>query len=113
MGASSVTGQGAGAARQPSLYDLSRYNNILITGISIADSIGISSPTSFGNTVVLPKAQEEGAENYVVLLTAKNSQNTYITSMNEDANGKFIGFSYITDADEAEVMYLVTKLGSR
>lgn len=114
MSATSVTGQGVGEAGKITMRELSILANgpaIFYTDtVEIAD-VG-SSPPSASNFVVFPAPLPNGADNYVVILTTQNAGSAYVTSMDENDDGDFIGFHLVGDTD-GTVMYLVASKGSR
>jgi hypothetical protein len=86
-----------------------------LTGYSEADNVSVSppsSPATIGNTVVFPAPLTGGSENYVVLLTTQNSGYAYVNEFDEDGDGNFSGFSFITET-EGTLMYLVASVGIR
>lgn len=112
MGASSVTGTGLGTSGKfttTELAILANGPNILITGV-VESEDNNSSPPSSGNNIVFPEPLEGGAENYVVLLTTQNGGYAYISENDEDDDGNFTGFSFMTES-ECTLMYLVAKIG--
>lgn len=117
MSASTVSGKGIGSSSKLTTTELAILANgpsILIAGsVEVNGTSGSppASPPSSGGTVRFSSPLDGTADNYVVILTAQNSTNTFVASMNE-SNGNFIGFSIITDYD-CEVMYIVTKKGIR
>lgn len=116
MGAQSVTGTGAGASNKLTTKELSALANgpaVQIAGVvESTDSILSSPPTPGVNSVTFPRALTGGSENYIVLLTTLNGGLSYVTDMDEDANGNFSGFSFSTES-ECTLMYMVVKIGQR
>jgi hypothetical protein len=114
MGASSVTGSGAGSAGTVTSKDLAILANgptIIFTGIAEGEENVSSPPNPAANTVVFPYALEGSADAYVVILTTINGGYAYITDRDE-ADGYFTGFSFACEAD-GSVMYLVAKVGMK
>lgn len=114
MGATTSQGVGHGDSNRTTTKELAILANspaIIFTGIAEAVD-NLSSPPSITNTVVFPYALSGGAENYVVLLTTINGGSVYVSDTDEDGDGNFTGFSFISEA-ECSVMYLVSKVGFR
>lgn len=116
MAASSVTGAGVGESGKLTTKELAILANgpsILIAGVIECEGVGDppTSPPASGSVVNFPQPLEGGADNYVVMLTAQNSTNTYVSQMLEE-DGNFVGFAIMT-ANDCDVMYIVTKKGIR
>ncbi len=117
MGASSVSGKGSGNSAKLTTTELAILANgpsILIAGsVQVNGSNGSppTSPPTSGAIVKFPTPFEGSSDDYVVILTAQNSTDTYVSSMNE-VNGNFSGFNVVTGYD-CEVMYIVTRKGIR
>lgn len=111
MAASSVTGTGHGAVETPNTKEISAAPGIIFAGV-IEASQSISSPPSTGNQVVFPYVLPGSSDGYVAIITSLNAGLVYVTSMNEDDNGDFIGFDFNAEA-EGSVMYIVTRVGSK
>jgi hypothetical protein len=113
MGASSVTGvSGAGMSGKATTNELSKLANgpaIMFSGYVESEDIVVS-PPAIGNTIVFPQPLQGSSDNYVVLLTTLNGGYAYVTDMDENDDGDFIGFSFATEA-ECSMMYLVAKVG--
>lgn len=114
MGASSITGVGQGASNKLTTKELSilaKAPTIVVAGHAESDG-GNMSPPSYGNSVTFPNPLEGGTENYVVMLTTQNGGYAYVNEMNEDSDGNFTDFSFITESD-CTLMYIVSKTGIR
>lgn len=115
MPATSVTGKGKGAANKPTFDEMSTSTNgpvIIFTGI-VESTEGVSSPPTEGsNTVNFPYPLEGGEDKYVVILTTINAGYVYVSDRDEDDDGKFTGFTFITET-EGSVMYLVARVGQK
>ena len=114
MTASSVTGVGHGASDKISTPELAIIANgpaVYVAGYVESES-SMTSPPSSGNEVVFPIALPGAASHYVVMLTTQNSGTVYVNNLNEDDNGNFSGFTFISESD-GTVMYLVSKVGFR
>ena len=115
MGASSVTGVGQGNSNKVTTKELSILANgtvICIAGYAESDGGSNMSPPSYGNSVTFPNPLEGGTDNYVVMLTTQNGGYSYVNEMNEDSDGNFTDFSFITESD-CTLMYLVARVGIR
>lgn len=114
MAASSVTGAGSGASNKLTTLELASLANgpsIIVSGYLESEDMAVSPPAS-GNTILLPRPLQGSSDNYVVLLTTINGGYAYITDMDENDDGDFIGFSFLTEA-ECSIMYLITKVGMK
>lgn len=114
MAASSVTGTGVGSSNKVTTLELSKLANaptIYIAGYVVSEDLPVS-PPSIGNTVVFPNPLMGGTEDYIVMLTTQNSGYAYVNDMNENDDGNFIGFSFVTES-EGTLMYTVIKTGLR
>ena len=112
MAASSVTGTGPGASNKLTTTELASLANgptICLTGYVESEDIA-TSPATIGNTIVFPQVLPGSSDDYVVLLTTLNGGYAYVTDMDENDDGDFIGFSFGTEA-ECSMMYLVAKAG--
>ena len=112
MTASSVTGVGSGSSNKLTTQGLASLANgpaIIFSGYVESQDIVVS-PPAIGNTIVFPQSLQGSSDNYVVLLTTLNGGYAYVTDMDENDDGDFIGFSFATEA-ECSMMYLVTKVG--
>jgi hypothetical protein len=110
---SSVTGQGLGAAGKFTTTELSILANapsIIFSGIT--ETTGLMSPPVSTNNVVFPYPLPGGMDKYVVLLTTINGGVVYVSDRDEDDDGNFTGFSFVSESD-GDVMYLVAKVGVR
>jgi hypothetical protein len=117
MAASSTTGVGLGDSSKFTTKELSALANgpsIYLAGSidTAGEDAPLSPPSGYIATVTFPNALPNGSENYVVMLTTQNAGSAYVTSMNEDANEKFSGFTLISESDGV-VMYLVVSTGAR
>ena len=113
MSATSSTGVGIGHCNKADVRQLAIFDNgpnILMSGI--ATSVGMSSPPSETGSVTFTEPFENGSDDYVVMLTSLNAGYAYVIDMEENEDGKFIGFSFISES-EGEVMYLVVSKGIR
>lgn len=115
MSATSATGTGNGSVRQTSTSELltnfnSPPNIIFANSIEVTNSL--SSPPSSQNTVTFPYTLQGGANNYVVILTTLNAGYAYVSSVEENSDGEFTGFTAIAES-EGTLMYMVVKKGSR
>lgn len=116
MGASSVTGKGVGSSNKATVKDLAiAANGPTIHLSGIINSAGMtlsppSSPPSILNDFVFPYPLSGNATNYVVMLTTVNGGYAYVSDLNENDDGDFIGFSYVTEA-ECDLMYMVVSCG--
>ena len=118
MGATTATGTeaGPGASNKPTTTELAIQANgpkIVFTGI--VDSSGggespPSSPPAATNTVSFPYSLIGGMDKYVILLTSVNGGDAYVSDRDEDEDGNFIGFSFVSEV-EGLVMYLVAEVG--
>lgn len=117
MGASSVTGKGHGSAHKsfkPTLVGLNAISNgpnVCIAGYAESGVSDGSSPAT-GNLIVFSQPLPGNSDNYVVLITTLNGGHGYVTDMDENENGDFVGFTFITEA-ECTIMYMITKVGKR
>lgn len=115
MSASSATGKGNGSVKTKTTDQLASLINapsILFAGSSDILDSGTSSPPSHVATVILPYILTGSSDNYVVIITPVNVETVYITSLNEDEDGNFSGFS-VNGSGEGSIMYIVTKKGQR
>jgi len=115
MGASSVTGTGQGTAKPTTnseeIKTISHAPTAIFAGIAVATE-GITSPPTTGNSVTFPYPLAGGQDNYVVLLTSVNAGAVYIADRDEDGDGNFTGFSFVSEAD-GSVMYLIFKIATK
>lgn len=114
MSATSITGKGLGLCGKATLKDLSLAANgpiIYFSGLVTAGNLA-TSPSSIGNNINFVYPLSGGSHNYVVILTTVNGGYAYINELNEDDNGDFSGFSFITEA-ECDLMYIVASRGTK
>lgn len=114
MGASSVTGVGIGDSNKFTTKELSILANApaIVAAGHVESTAVMSSPPSNGNTVEFPNPLQGSASNYVVMLTSQNGGIAYVNELNENDDGNFTGFSFVTEAD-CNLMYLVANAGNR
>lgn len=111
MAASSVSGTGPGDSNKPNTSDLASFvNGPLIVATGYAESAEAASPPSSTNAVTFPVPLPGGVENYVIMLTTQNGGYVYVSDTDEDEEGNFTGFSFLTEED-CSVMYMVAKVG--
>lgn len=114
MTASSVTGRGTGDSNKYTSKNLAILANgpaIYVAGKVESEDLPVS-PPSIGNEVVFPNPLAGGPDHYIVMLTTQNSGYAYVDEMNENDDGDFTGFTFVTEA-EGTLMYLVVKVGVR
>jgi hypothetical protein len=114
MTAATTTGRGHGSSNKFTTKELAKIANgpvIMVAGYAESQG-GVASPPSSSDVVVFPTPLEGGSENYVVLLTTQNGGYAYVNNLNENADGDFIGFSFLTETD-CSLMYLVAKVGHK
>jgi len=112
MAATTSQGTGHGSANKETTTELAILANgpvIMVAGVVESTSQN-TSPASDGNTVVFPYPLTGGMDKYSVILTTVNGGLAYISDRDEDGDGKFTGFSFITETD-CTVMYIVVKVG--
>ncbi len=112
MAASSVTGRGNGASKKPTAKELSSGPILLITGIVHAEEMPVSPGSIGGGEVVFNTPLPGKANGYIVTITSLNGGYSYVTALNENSNGDFTGFEFITES-ECEVMYMVASIGRK
>ena len=116
MAASSVTGTGIGSSNKPTVKDLAIAANgptIHFSGIITSAGMTLSPPSSPPSTLsrlTFPYPLTGGASDYVVMLTTLNGGYAYVSDLDENDDGDFTGFSFVTEA-ECDLMYLVVSCG--
>jgi hypothetical protein len=113
MGANSATGTGAGAAQTKTAKELAMLANaptIIFSGY--VENLVIASPASGLGSVTFPYPLPGGASKYVVIATSLNAGSVYVANLEEDDDENFTGFTVVAETD-GDVMYMVSKVGSR
>ena len=116
MGATSVDGTGPGISTRPTITKIQTLMNapaIYAAGYieAVEDDIP-TSPPSTGNEIEFDPPFEGPSSRYVVMLTTLNGGYAYVYDMDEDVDGNFNSFSFISES-AGTVMYMVVKVGTR
>lgn len=116
MGASTVTGKGIGSSNKPTVKDLAIAANgpvIHLSGIIASAGMTLSppsSPPSTLSTLTFPYPLTGSSADYVVMLTTLNGGYAYVSDLDENDDGDFTGFSFVTEA-ECDLMYMIVSCG--
>lgn len=117
MAASSVTGKGIGSSNKPTVKDLAIAANgptIHFSGIIISAGMTLSSPSSSPpstlSRLTFPYPLSGSPSDYVIMLTTLNGGYAYVSDQDENDDGDFTGFSFVTEA-ECDLMYIIVSCG--
>lgn len=116
MAVSSTTGSGSGSGNNLTAKELSNIINIgpsiYVAGyVEFTESEIVSPPAPIG-LAKFPQPLPKGSEHYVVILTTINAGSVYVSNMDDNDDGKFIGFNAIAE-EEGNCMYIVVSVGMR
>lgn len=114
MGATSATGKGTGVSDKVTTVQLAIQANgpqLLIVSTWESEDLPVS-PAAVGGTVTFPFPYMGDPDNYCVSVTSLNGGYSYVSALNDDGDGNFIGFDFITES-ECTIMYMVATKGIR
>lgn len=111
MGATSVTGKGAGAVDSYSTQQLHTQElnqlNIIYSGRGSNDGSPPLSPSGYAGTVVFSSPLFGSGDKYNIIITSINGGFSYVSGFTESGDN-LLGFTFITEY-ESDIMYIVCK----